>query len=61
MITSKYLNDKGEAESVLNFEWTKIGVNDYRSKHIVVKHLGRINSYYAIGSRKVGLWGCSPT
>ena len=25
MITSKYLNDEGEAESVLNFEWAKIG------------------------------------
>ena len=25
MIASKYLNDEGEAESVLNSEWAKIG------------------------------------
>ena len=25
MIASKYLNDEGEAESILNSEWTKIG------------------------------------
>ena len=26
MIASKYLNNEGEAESVLNSEWTKIGM-----------------------------------
>ena len=25
MIASKYLNDEGKAESILNSEWTKIG------------------------------------
>ena len=25
MIASKYLNDEGEAESILNSEWAKIG------------------------------------
>ena len=25
MIASKYLNDQGEAESILNSEWAKIG------------------------------------
>ena len=35
MIASKYLNDEGEAESVLNSEWAKIS----KSVIITVKHV----------------------
>ena len=42
MTANKYLNNEGGAEPVLNSECTKIG--NYMSTHIVVKHLGIINS-----------------
>lgn len=35
MIASKYLNDEGEMESILNSEWAKIG----KPMIIVVRHI----------------------
>ena len=47
MIASKYMNDEGEAESVLNSEWTKIGKSVIIAVNkLLQKHLGRINSSY---------------